>query len=119
LIKRWALENKPVVEATMKTKTIIFVALLALGFGEASARGVEIGAAPKGDAVTVASRIIKENFPTCKRVNKATRAKDGSIRARCDKADYLVFTVFNKKEGKLNELAMNCTAAKSLLNITC
>jgi hypothetical protein len=71
-----------------------------------------VGAAPSGDAKTVASRIIKYNFPSCKRVSVATRASDGSIRATCDRTDYLVFTVFNAKEGKVIELAMNCTAAK-------
>lgn len=78
-----------------------------------------IGAAPKGDAKTVASRIIKYNFPTCKRVADARRMPDGSIRAKCDSTNYLVFTMFNAREGKTIELAMNCTAAKSLLNISC
>lgn len=78
-----------------------------------------VGAAPKGDAKAVASRIIKYNFPSCKRVTTANRMQDGSIRATCDGVDYLVFTVFNAKEGKTIEVAMNCTAAKQLLNIDC
>jgi hypothetical protein len=77
-----------------------------------------VGAAPKGDPTIVASRIIKYNFPTCKRVTGALRAPDGSIRAVCDGTQYLVFTVFNAKEGKTLELALNCSAAKQL-NISC
>ena len=78
-----------------------------------------VGAAPKGDATTVASRIIKYNFPACKRVSGAVRRPDGSISAKCDGTDYLVFTLFNPKEGKLLELAMNCTASKKLLDVSC
>lgn len=78
-----------------------------------------VGAAPKGDARAVASRIIKYNFPTCKNVSNANRMQDGSIRARCDSTDYMVFTIFNAKEGKTVEVAMNCTAAKTLLNVSC
>jgi len=103
----------------MKIKTILCTALLSTGIGQAHAAGIAIGAAPKGDAATIASRIIKKNFPECRRVTKATRAKDGAIHARCDKTDYLVFTIFNSKEGKLHEVAMNCTAAKDLLDISC
>ena len=73
-----------------------------------------VGAAPKGDVTAVASRIIKYNFPICRKVSGAVRQADGSIRASCDGTQYLVFTMFNAKEGKLSELAMNCTAAKKL-----
>jgi hypothetical protein len=84
------------------------------------AAGPTTGAAPKGDATAVATRIIKYNFPECRRVTSATRsASDGSIRATCDGKAYLVFTVFEPKAGKLHELAMNCTAAKQVLNISC
>jgi len=78
-----------------------------------------VGAAPKGDALAVASRVIKTNFPNCKNVKSAKRSADGSIRATCDNVDYLVFTVFNAKEGKTIELAMNCVASKRLLNVSC
>lgn len=78
-----------------------------------------VGAAPKGNAMAVASRIIKDNFPSCRRVTDANRLADGSIVARCDGTLYRVFTVFNPKEGKAMEIAMNCTAAKSALNIDC
>lgn len=77
-----------------------------------------IGAAPKGDAVAVASRIIKDNWPNCKRVSRAKRTPDAAIRATCDGIDYLVFTMFNAKEGKTLELALNCAAAKKM-NIAC
>jgi hypothetical protein len=78
-----------------------------------------VGAAPKGNPTMVASKIIKYNFPECRHVSEATRRPDGSIRAVCDDIEYLVFTVFNAKEGKVIKVAMNCTAAKSLLNIAC
>lgn len=78
-----------------------------------------VGAAPKGDTKAVASRIIKHNFPSCRTVSNAVRAPDGSIRAQCDTSNYMVFTIFNAKEGKTSEIALNCTAAKKLLNIDC
>lgn len=78
-----------------------------------------VGAAPKGDAGAVAARIIRHNFPECRRVSGATRRSDGSIRAQCEGKDYLVFTVFNAKEGRLMELALNCTAARNLLQVSC
>ena len=97
----------------------IATASLLLTAWPTSAAGPAVGATPKGDPTTVASRIIKYNFPECKRVSNASRSPDGSIRAKCDGTDYLVFTMFNPKEGKLLELALNCTAAKSLLNVSC
>ncbi|MFC5571565.1 hypothetical protein ACFPN1_16010 [Lysobacter yangpyeongensis] len=103
----------------MNTRTALCMSLSVLALGQAHAAGLAIGAAPKGDAVSVASRVIKENFPECKRVTKAVRATDGGIHARCDATDYLVFTIFNAKEGKAREVAMNCTAAKRLLNVSC
>lgn len=78
-----------------------------------------VGAAPKGNAVVVANKIIKYNFPSCKKVEDAKRRADGSITATCNGADFLVFTVFNSKEGRTIELAMNCTAAKQRLDISC
>lgn len=86
---------------------------------DAHAGSVSVGAAPKGDAKTVATKIIKYNFPDCKRVSTAVRLADGSIRANCDGTNYLVFTVYDAKEGKMLEVAMNCTATKRLLNIDC
>jgi hypothetical protein len=78
-----------------------------------------IGAAPKGDATEVASRIIKANFPSCERVSGATRLADGSIQATCDGTAYRVFTLFDPKSGELLEIAMNCDVAKKRLNISC
>lgn len=83
------------------------------------AAGISVGAAPKGDAQSVAARIIKENHPTCKKVSGAKRRPDGSISAQCNGASFLVFTVFNPKEGRAMELALNCAAAKKHLNIAC
>lgn len=102
----------------MKHIPIATLALL-MALSSANAGFPPVGAAPKGDAKAVASRVIKYNFPQCKRVTTATRAQDDSIRATCDSINYLVFTVFNAKEGKAIEVAMNCTAAKQLLNISC
>lgn len=78
-----------------------------------------VGAAPTGDAATVASRIIKDNFPTCRHVTQVARRPDGAIRANCDGESFLVFTVFDAQAGKTLELALNCTASKRLLNIAC
>jgi hypothetical protein len=105
----------------MKSRVIavIFTTLLFVVAWPTSAAGLAVGAAPKGDPTAVASKIIKYNFPECKHVSNASRSPDGSIRAKCDGTNYLVFTVFNPKEGKVLELAMNCTAAKSLLNVSC
>lgn len=75
---------------------------------------ISVGAAPKGDATVVASRIIKENFPACKQVTNAKRDEYGAIRASCDGTQYRVFTVYSAKEGKMLELALNCAAAKKL-----
>lgn len=104
---------------TTKLTVILFSAMSAVFLASAALAAPPIGAAPKGDATTVASRIIKYNFQTCKRVSNATRAHDGSIRATCDGIAYLVFTVFNAKEGKIIEVALNCAAAKKHLNINC
>lgn len=104
----------------MKQPTIMALAILMfVAIPMPLAAQVAVGAAPAGDATAIAARIIKYNFPTCKRVSSATRVADGSIRAKCDGKDYLVFTMFNPKEGKTLELALNCTAAKSLLNVSC
>lgn len=92
----------------------IFLMLLLFASTCSWSASVSVGAAPKGDATAVASRIIKYNFPSCKAVSNAVRQGDGSIRASCDGTRYLVFTLFNAKEGKLSELAMNCSAAKKI-----
>ena len=84
-----------------------------------AAPSIAVGAAPKGDATAVASRIIKDNFDSCKRVTSATRRNDGSILATCSGTQYLVFTMYSAKEGKMLELALNCAAAKRLADINC
>jgi hypothetical protein len=85
----------------------------------ASAHSISVGAAPAGDVAKVANRIIKENHPACKHVSNAKRRPDGAIAANCSGSQFLVFTVFNPKEGRTIELAMNCTAAKQQLGIAC
>lgn len=89
----------------------VFLMLVAAGV---TAGAITVGAAPEGNSVSVASRIIKYNFPTCRTISNATRLPDGSIRAKCDGTSYRVFTVFDAKKGKTIEVALNCTAAKSL-----
>jgi hypothetical protein len=103
----------------MRSALVIFSVSAVLCSSAAFAALPPVGAAPSGDATDVASRIIKYNFPECKHVSDAVRRKDGAIRAKCDDANYLVFTLFNQKEGKLLELALNCTAAKKVLNVAC
>ena len=95
------------------------VVLCCFMWGSALAATPAVGAAPAGDATSVASRIIKYNFPSCRTVSGATRRTDGAIRATCDGTAYLVFTVFNANEGKVLELAMNCAAAKQLIGVGC
>lgn len=98
------------------------VALLAgllLTLTSANAAGISVGAAPKGDAHAVATKIIKKNHSACKKISGATRRPDGSIIAQCNDASFLVFTVFNPNVGRTMELALNCSAAKKLLNIDC
>jgi len=102
-----------------KLVLLITCHLLLLATVDVRAASVSAGAAPKGDAKTVAARIIKYNFPQCKRVTTALRLADGSIRASCDGTDYLVFTVYSAKEGKMLEVALNCTASKRLRGIDC
>jgi hypothetical protein len=103
-------------------KTFVALAMLVslvLAPAAVDAAGISVGAAPKGDAQAVATKIIKENHPTCKKVSGATRRADGSIRAQCNGTNFLVFTAFHPKEGRTIELALNCTAAKKHLNVTC
>lgn len=95
------------------------LASLLLAPAAVGAAGISVGAAPKGEAQAVASKIIKENHPTCKKVSGATRRADGSISAKCNGTSFLVFAVFNPKEGRTIELALNCSAAKKHFDVTC
>lgn len=92
------------------------LALCLLSFAlNAQAAGIALGAAPKGDPKNVASKIIKKNFgKKCRNVSKAVRMSDGTIQASCGASDYRVFTMFNAEEGRLMELALNCTAAEEM-----
>lgn len=97
----------------------ILVSTILLGATAAFAQS-GFGAAPKGDPRVVASRIIKDYFPTsCKSVTKAVRLKDGSIQAICSGTEYRVGTVFSAKDGQLSEFALNCRKVKELLNVDC
>lgn len=86
---------------------------------KAEAAGIALGAAPKGEPKSVASKIIKKNFgKKCRNVSKAVRLSDGTIQASCGSSEYRVFTLFNAEEGRLMELALNCTAAEEM-GISC
>lgn len=99
--------------------TIIAASML-LAAERVPAANQVVGAAPKGDATAVAVRIIKRQFPRCQRVSAAARnPNDGSIRAKCDGTDYVVLTVFNASIAKTREVALECSAAKSLFNVSC
>lgn len=98
---------------------VVALACSPLATATVDAAGIGVGAAPKGDALAIATKIIKENHPACKKVSGAKRRADGSISAQCNGTSFLVFTVFNPKEGRAIELALNCTAAKKHLNIAC
>lgn len=84
-----------------------------------SAPASKVGAAPPGDATMVATKIIRANHDSCKKVTKAARQADGSIRATCSGTAYMVFTLFDAKKGVMHEVALNCDAAKKLLNVSC
>lgn len=106
--------------AMIKATTILGTGLIAILLATvAHAGSIVVGAAPAGEPNVVAAKIIKYNFPMCKKVVGAQRKSDGSIKARCDRNDYLIFTVFNAKEGRTLELALNCSAAKKTLDIDC
>lgn len=102
-----------------QTIRVLLLLAIVIFMSTATAAKPAVGAAPSGDATKVASRIIKHNFPSCKKVSSATRTGDGSIRATCDGISYLVFTVFNSDKGQVMEVALNCVAAKTLLNVSC
>jgi hypothetical protein len=98
---------------------IIAFQLLLLRPFSVQATSVAAGAAPQGDAKTVATRIIKYNFPECKRVTRASRSADGTILATCDGTNYYVFTLYDGKAGKMHEVALNCDASKQLIGVPC
>lgn len=98
---------------------ILFAGGASLVSNTAFAAPITFGAAPSGDATTVAGKIIKYNFPACKHVKAAKRLSDGSIIATCNGSDFRVFTIFNQKEGRLIDLAMNCSVLKKRLDIDC
>ena len=103
--------------ATLTGCLVVFSMVSSLSAHAAS--GISAGAAPKGDPQTVAARIIKYNFPQCKRVTNAMRRADGTIRANCDGVSYYVFTMYLPNEGKMLELAINCDKSRQLLNVEC
>lgn len=104
--------------ATALTVCLLAFSILSRPSGYA-ASGFSAGAAPKGDAQTVATRIIKYNFPQCKRVTNAVRRSDGTILASCDRVRYYVFTLYAPREGKMHEVALNCDVSKQQLNVEC
>lgn len=74
---------------------------------------LQIAAAPAGDPATVAKQVTDTNEQSCASVKRAARIGDGSILAVCqDGTRYLVFT-----EKTVGPVALNCNAAKRLLDI--
>ena len=60
------------------------------------AYALETAAAPDGDAIKVASKVITDNFEKtdCGSVTLAARLDDGSIKAECDNGEtYRIFVV--------------------------
>lgn len=88
-------------------------------FNLASAAPPAIGAAPEGDAKKVAEKTIKKSYKSCKMMEAATRKPDGTIKAVCSGIDFIVFTTVNPNDGSTMALAMNCSAARTHLNIAC
>ena len=104
----------------MKTAWLAPLASPLLLFASAAlADPPEVGPAPKGSATTVAARVIKASYPGCKKVTRAARAKDGSIRANCDGKDYVVFTLLDPKDGKRQPIALSCAASKKPPTVSC
>jgi len=101
----------------VKNMKVLFFSV-GLAISLAASAQIAIGAAPQGENKAVASRIIKDNFPNCNRVSSASRRQDGSIAAICDGTQYLVFTMFSQREGKMLEVALNCAAAAKI-NVKC
>ena len=88
-------------------------ALFSLAFiavvSSASAQSISIGPAPSGNAITVASQVIKQAEHPCPKVTGARRLKDGSITAKCSNAEtYRVFSVKDKP------VALRCSVAKAI-----
>jgi hypothetical protein len=106
---------------TRQTKPLLLLACYFLLLAPSYAYGASVsaGAAPQGDAKTVATRIIKYNFPNCKRITRASRSADGTILATCDSVDYYVFTLYDGKAGKMHEVALNCDVSKKQLGVVC
>lgn len=84
-----------------------FVAIpLAMALAQAQPN---FGAAPAGEPVAVAQRIIRTNFDRtiCPRVTRAQRLEGGSIRATCSNGE--TFRVF-QIDGQA--VALRCSAAR-------
>jgi hypothetical protein len=72
--------------------------------------------APEGNPMTVARGAIKRAGHPCPTVSGARRMSDGSIAATCSNHElYLIF----QEKGAPGAVALRCSAAKRLLNISC
>ena len=92
---------------------LAFLILMAVA-GTAAAQSYQVLPAPKGDAVTVALRAIRDAEHPCPKVTRASRLPDQSILATCsNRESYLVFAILTKSREMLN-VAMRCSAVKEL-----
>jgi hypothetical protein len=77
------------------------------------ASALETAPAPAGKALVVARKVIGDNFDKsdCPAVTKASRLKDGSIRATCSNGEaFRIFTVVELHKA----VAMRCSAAEKI-----
>ncbi len=77
------------------------------------AYALETAPAPKGDPITVATKVISDNFEKtdCPAVRKAERIEDGSIKAECGNGEtFRIFTVVELNKA----VAMRCSAAEKM-----
>jgi len=77
------------------------------------ATAFETAPAPAGKAIEVAKKVIGDNFEKndCPSITKATRYKDGTIKAICSNGEsFRVFTVVKLQK----PVAMKCSAVKKL-----
>lgn len=105
-------------DARREMKVGIVLALMLYCMEVQGADSVAFGAAPEGDPKAVAQRIVQANFEPkdCPKIVTATRlTPDQSIKIACSNGEtFRVFTIFDSKRGKTQEVAMRCSAVAKL-----
>lgn len=121
-------EEAPATPATIKPREAVAAARAnpqELGADGSSAPGrgpyrsvagtrMQVGPAPGGEPAKVAVAVLAQNEQECGRVTAAERIPDGSIVAECENG--LRYMVFDERS--IGPVALNCTAAKELLDET-